>query len=152
MRRLERSATSANSLALWAGSGADCVAGMSLVLSVANHAVGADRTLQAPIEMEEVEVGHRLAHGEEKLVRVELASKKRIEHARRRFGSIAGFMQLGEAQAVMLPELRDSLAQAPERQAVRGQREGRRGQSGVAGYRVEEERERVSLRLVRPNA
>src|SRR5256885_580306 len=48
--------------------------------------------------------------------------------------------------------MRDSLAQAPERQAVRGQRERGRRQSGVAGYRVEEKRERVSLGLVRPNA
>src|SRR6266705_512592 len=52
----------------------------------------------------------------------------------------------------MLLELRDSLAQTPERQAVRGQRERGRGQSCVAGYRVEEKRERVSLRFVRPNA
>src|SRR6267143_5152901 len=78
--RLERSATSANTLALWAGSGEDCVAGMSLALGVANHAIGADRTLQAPVEMKEVEVGHRLAHGEEKLMRVELAAKQCIEH------------------------------------------------------------------------
>src|SRR5258708_30009881 len=70
MRRLERSATSANTFALWAGSGGDFVSGMSLVLGVANHAVGADLTLQAPLEMEKMEMSHRLAHGEEKLMPV----------------------------------------------------------------------------------
>src|SRR5467141_1548170 len=68
MRRLERAATSANAFALCAGSGGDCVAGMSLVLGIANHAVGADRTPQAPLGMEQVEVSHRLAHGEEELM------------------------------------------------------------------------------------
>src|SRR3989449_3348261 len=85
MRR-ERSATSANTLALSAGSGGDCVAGMALVLSVANHAVGADRMLQAPIVVEQMQVRHCLAHGEEQLMRVELAAKQRIEHVRRGLG------------------------------------------------------------------
>src|SRR6267143_3382527 len=150
--RLERSATSANTLALWAESGGDCVAGMSLALSVANHAIGADRTLQAPLEMEKMEVSHRLAHGEEKLVRVELAAKQRIEHVRRRFGRLANLVQLREPQAVVLLELRDALAQTPEGQPVRRQRERGRGQLRVAGQGIEEERERISLRLVRPHA
>src|ERR1700704_1827667 len=152
MSRLERSATSANTLALWAESGGDCVAGISLALSVANHAIGADRTLQAPPEMEKMEVSHRLAHGEEKLMRVELAAKQRIEHVCRGFGRVASFMQFREPQAVVLLELRDALAQTPEGQPVRGQRERRRGQLRVTGQGVEEKRERISLRLVRPHA
>src|SRR6266853_4902564 len=152
MRRLERSATSANTFALWAGSGEDCVAGMSLALSVANDAIRADRTLQAPLEMEKVKVSHRLAHGEEKLMRVELAAKQRIEHVRRRFGRIAGLIELREAKAVVLLELRDALAQTPEGQPVRGQRERGCGQLRVAGQGIEEKRERISLRLVRPHA
>src|SRR5713101_10163783 len=51
----------------------------------------------------------------------------------------------------MLLELRDTLAQAPERQPMRGQRERRRGQLRVAGKRVEEKRERIALGLVRPD-
>src|SRR6267142_5353100 len=152
MSRPERSATSANTFALWAESGGDCVACMSLALSVANHAIGADRTLQAPLEMEKMKVSHRLAHGEEKLMRVELAAKQRIEHVCRRFGRSASFMQLREPQAVVLLELRDALAQTPERQPVRGQRERCRGQLRVAGQGIEEKRERISLRLVRPHA
>src|SRR5205814_1764665 len=100
MMRLERCATSANILAPSARSGGDCV--MLLALSVANHAVGADRMLQAPIVVEQMQVRHRLAHGEEKLMCVELAAKQRIEHVRRGLGRLASFMQLGEAQAVML--------------------------------------------------
>src|SRR5436309_1807627 len=73
-----------------------------LVFGVANHAIGADGTLQAPVVMEKVQMSHRLAHGEEKLMRVELAAKQRIEHVRRGPGRTAGFMQLGQAQAVML--------------------------------------------------
>src|SRR5258708_13099293 len=114
MSRPERSATSANTFALWAESGGDCAACMSLALSVANHPIGADRTLQAPFELEKVKVSHRLAHGEEELMRVELAAKQRIEHVRRRFGRIASLMQLREAQAVVLLELRNALAQTPE--------------------------------------
>src|SRR5712664_272395 len=150
--RLERSATSASTFALWAESGGDCVAGISLALSVANYAIGADRAPQAPLEMEKMEVSHRLAHGEEKLMRVELAAKQRIEHVCRRFGRIASFMQLREPQAVVLLELRDALAQTPEGQPVRGQRERCRGQLRVAGQGIEEKRERISLRLVRPYA
>src|SRR5258708_16536249 len=119
MMRVERSATSANTVALSAGSGGDCVAGMLLVLSVAKHAVCADRTLQAPIVVEQVQVCHRLAHGEEELVRVELAAKQRIEHVRRGPGRLAGFVQLGKPQAVMLLALRDPLAQTPARKALR---------------------------------
>src|SRR6266851_1629917 len=152
MSRLERSATSANTFALRAESCGDCVAAMSLALSVANHAIGADRAPQAPLEMEKMEVSHRLAHGEEKLMRVELAAKQRIEHVCRRFGRIASFMQLREPQAVVLLELRDALAQTPEGQPVRGQRERCRGQLRVAGQGIEEKRERISLRLVRPYA
>src|SRR5882672_7320641 len=144
MRRLERSATSANTFALWAGSGEDCVAGMLLGLHVADHPIGADRALQAPLEVEKVEVSHRFTHGEEQLMRVELAAKQRIEHVRGRPGRIADFMELGKPQAMMLLELRDALAQAPEGQPVRGQRERRRRQPGVAGYRVEEKGERIS--------
>src|SRR6267378_48953 len=88
-----------------------------------NSAIGADRAPQAPLEMEKMEVSHRLAHGEKKLMRVELAAKQRIEHVCRRFGRIASFMQLREPQAVVLLELRDALAQTPEGQPVRGQRE-----------------------------
>src|SRR6267142_2788497 len=141
MSRPERSATSANTFALWAESGGDRVACMSLALSVANHAIGADRTLQAPLEMEKVKVSHRLAHGEKKLMRVELAAKQRIEHVCRRFGRTASLMQL-----------RDALAQTPEGQPVRGQRERGSGQLRVAGQGIEEKRERISLRLVRPHA
>src|SRR5882672_8270138 len=101
-RRLERSAISANTFVLWAGSGEDCVAGMSLALSVANHVIRADRTLQAFLEMEKVKVSYRLAYGEKKLMRVELAAKQRIEYVCRRFGRIASLMQLREAQAVVL--------------------------------------------------
>src|SRR6266850_84823 len=99
MSRPERSATSANTFALWAESGGDRVACMSLALSVANHAIGADRTLQAPLEMEKVQVSHSLAHGEKKLMRVELAAKQRIEHVCRRFERTASLMQLREAHA-----------------------------------------------------
>src|SRR5258705_337140 len=118
MIRPERSATSANTFALWAESGGDCVACMSLALSVANHPIGADRTLQAPLEMEKMKVSHRLAHGEEKLMRVELAPKQRIEHVCRRFGRIASLMQLREAQAVVLLLLWD----APPLQPTAGSR------------------------------
>src|SRR6267154_844790 len=102
MMRPERSATSANTLSLSAVSGCDCVSGMSLGCSLANHAVGADRMLQAPIVVEPMQVRHCLAHGEEELMRVELAAKQRIEHVRRGPRRLAGFMQLGKAQAVML--------------------------------------------------
>src|SRR5258706_2411560 len=152
MSRPERSATSANTFALWAESGGDCVACMSLALGVANHAIRADRTRQAPLEMEKVKMSHRLAHGEEKLVRVELAAKQRIEHVRRRFGRIASLVELSEAKAVVLLELRDALAQTPEGQPVRRQREGGCGQLRVAGQGIEEKRERISLRLVCPHA
>src|SRR3979411_1153213 len=108
MMRPERSATSANTLALSAEAGGVCVVGWSHVLSEANHAVGADRMLQAPIVVEQMQVRHCLAYGEEQLMRVELAAKQRIEHVRGRLGRVAGFMQLGKAQAVMLLELRDS--------------------------------------------
>src|SRR6266852_4554132 len=87
--RLERSATSANTLALRAGSGRDCVAGISLVLSVANHAIRADRSFQAAIVVEKVQMSHRLAHGEEQLMRVELAAKQGIEDVCRSPGRIA---------------------------------------------------------------
>src|SRR5258708_20570919 len=135
MMRVERYAPSATTLAVAAGWGGDCVAGMLLVLSVAKPAVCADRTLQAPIVVEQVQVCHRLAHGEEELVRVELAAKQRIEHVRRGPGRLAGFVQLGKPQAVMLLELRDPLAQTPERQAVPRGRERGRGPSAVAPYR-----------------
>src|SRR6267142_1661206 len=78
MSRPERSATSANTFALWAESGGDCAACMSLALGVANHAIRADRTLQAPLEMEKVKVSHRLAHGEILFLRVGLAPKHSI--------------------------------------------------------------------------
>src|SRR5258708_32450294 len=136
MMRLERSATSANTVALSAGSGGDCVAGMLLVLSVAKHAVCADRTLQAPIVVEQVQVCHRLAHGEEELVRVELAAKQRIEHVRRGPGRLAGFVQLGKPQAVMLLELRDPLPPTPERQAGATEPEPSRRPAGVAPFRA----------------
>src|SRR5258706_5213956 len=151
-RRLERSATSANTFALWAGSGEDCVAGMSLALSVANHAICADRTLQAPIAVEKVQMSHRLAHGEEQLMRIELAAKQGIEDVHRSLRRLAGFMELGEAQAVVLLQLRDALAQTPEGQPMRGQRERRRGKLCVAAQGSDERRERISLRLVRPHA
>src|SRR5882762_9756399 len=150
--RLERSATSASTFALWAELGGDCVAGISLALSVANYAIGADRTLQAPLEMEKVKVSHRLAHREKKLMRVELAAKQRIEHVRGRLWHIASLMQLREAKAVVLLELRNALAQTLEGQPVRGQRERGCGQLRVAGQGLEEKRERISLRLVRPHA
>src|SRR2546430_17596642 len=94
--------------------------------------------LQAPIDVEQMQVRHCLAHGEEELMRVELAAKQRIEHVRRGLGRLAGFMQLGKAQAVMLLELRDSLAQAPERQGVRGEGVRRRRQARAAPYRGRE--------------
>src|SRR5690349_15867877 len=101
--REERSATSCAifaSSAVSAGS-AGCIA---------HDAIGAGRALHFAGVIEVVQVGYRLAHGEERLVRVQLAAK---EHAQQVSGALRlfpqGVLQLREPRLVVLLELRHAL-------------------------------------------
>src|SRR4051795_11575284 len=73
----ERSATSAKTRAASAGSGVGCCcADMLSGLRIADDAVGSYAARETAVGVQVVQVGHRLAHREEDLVRVERAAEQ----------------------------------------------------------------------------
>ncbi len=116
-------------------------------------AVLALAALQQSFEPQQVQVRHRLAHGEGHLVQVELA----LEQDRQALGRAvrlagAGLQQLGQAVAVVFLQLLDAPVDAGEGLAVRrqAQRVGRQRLEALDA--VEEEAQRIRLRLARVHA
>src|SRR5262245_58072212 len=126
----ERSATSPRIFATSTGSGA-CSVSIVLILRLLFPAglcadepddpVGAGGPLDHAIVHQIVQMGNRLAHREERLVVVELAPEQRADHVGRGLRLAADVLELAEAEAMVLLELRDPLAHAAEGQPVRRQ-------------------------------
>src|SRR6185503_7572729 len=96
---------------------------------ISHDAIGAGGALCVPRVVKVVQVGYRLAHGEEGLVRVQRAPEQhRQQLARALLLAPDGFLQLGEARLVVRLELRDALVRPAERLAVRGQHQHVGGQ------------------------
>src|SRR5215211_6571923 len=87
-----------------------------------HDAIGARRALRLARIVKIVQVGYRLAHREERLVRVERAAKQHRQQfpcAARAFGELV--LELGKSLPVMLFKLRHALVRAAKRLAVRRQ-------------------------------
>ncbi len=100
-------------------------------------------------------MGDRLAHREEALLHVELAREQHgdeLGRAQRRRGRRIGIDELGEPRVVMRAQLRDAQRDAAERQPVRGQHQRVGRQRAKGRERIEEARERIAVRLDRPDA
>src|SRR5918993_5841605 len=127
---------------------------LSVVLAgcIAHDAIITPRTRGAPGVVEIVQVGYRLAHREESLVRVERAAK---QHAQQLGGALRFFQrvqQFSQTVLVMLLELLDPVVGAAERLAVRRQHQHVLRQVAIARDRVEEQAQRVAFRVDRPDA
>src|SRR5262245_11883230 len=154
----ERCATSPRILATSVGSGAwsiSCVlisASCSPVLRLCadepDDTVGTGGAPDHAIVHQIVQMGNRLAHGEESLVVVELAPEQRADDVSRALRLAADLFELAEPQTMMLLELRHALAHAPERQPVRRQHQrARLGERDQAPQAAEEEPQRVGVRI-----
>src|SRR5205809_2322023 len=120
---------------------------------IAHDAIVALRTLQASGVVEVMQMGYRLAHREEGLVRVERPAKEQPEQiARAQRLALQGVDELGEVLLVMAFELGDADVRAAERLAVRGQHQHVLGKLAVAFQRLEEEAQRIALGVDRPDA
>src|SRR5919204_4737035 len=123
----ERSATSLQTFASSAASA-------SLAWRIPHDAIRADAALCPPRVIEVVQVGYRLAHGKEGLVRIQRPAKKHTEQlpgAPRPFAQ--GIYHLPEALLVVLLELGDALVRAAKGLAVRGQHEHVLGKLAITG-------------------
>src|SRR6266850_2711294 len=103
--------------------------------------------------VEIVQVGYRLAHGEESLVRVERPAEK---HRQEIAGAALAFpqfiRQLRKASAVMRFELRHPLMRAAKGFAVRRKDQHVGGQLAVAADGIQEQPQWVALGIDRPHA
>src|SRR6266850_6199697 len=100
-----------------------------------------------------VQVGYRLAHGEESLVRIERPAKQqRQQLARATLVLVQLLLELSEAGLVMRFELRHTLVRAAERLAVRGQHEYVGRQLAITRDGIEEQTQRIALWIDRPDA
>src|SRR5262245_38314620 len=88
---------------------------------ISHDSVIAERTLGTARIVQVVQVGNRLAHRKEGLVRVERPPEQHGEQLGRALRRLQGVLQLGEAFAMVLFELRNARVRAAERLAVRRQ-------------------------------
>src|SRR5690349_2676815 len=104
---------------------------------ISHDAIDPRRARCLPRVVEVVQVGYRLAHGEERLVRVQGPAEEHRQQLARAFVlALDGLLQLGEALAVMLLELRNALVRAAKRLAMRGQHQHVGRQVPVASDRL----------------
>src|SRR5947207_2324589 len=112
---------------------------------ITHDAIRPARALQAPGVVQIVKMGDRLAHREERLVRVERPAEEEPEQvARAAFLVLQGFDDLFEMRLMVRFERRDPLVRAAERLAVRGQHQHVLGQLAIALQRLEEKAQRVA--------
>src|SRR5581483_12470021 len=105
---------------------------------VAHDAVGSQLPARATRIVQVVQMGYGLAHGEERLVRVELAPEKQPEELRRApRAALEGLVELLEVRFVVRFELRHALVRPAEGLAVRGQHEDVGRQAAVAADGLE---------------
>src|SRR5262245_31244925 len=113
---------------------------------ITHDAIGSIGALQAPGIVEIVQMGDRLAHGEEGLVRVERPAEKQPEQlAGAELLALQRFLQLREVLLMVILQLRDPGVRAAERLAVRGQHQHVFGQLAVAFQRLEEQAQRIAF-------
>src|SRR5260221_314675 len=144
--REERSATDWQTLASSADSwgSAGCIA---------HDAIGAERTLQAGRVVEGMQMGYRLAHREEGLVRIERPPEEKAEQlAGAAFLAFQGLDDFFEMRLVMRFERGHAVMRAPEGLAVRGQHQHVLRQLAVLLQRLEEQAQRIALGVDRPDA
>src|SRR5688572_23249852 len=112
---------------------------------IAHDAIGAEAACGAAGIVKVVQVGYRLAHGEESLVQVELALRE--QHAQQVAGALRTAPQRVRQQleflAMVALQLGDAGMRAAERLAVRGQDQHVLGKFPVARDRIEEQPQRV---------
>ena len=95
------------------------------------RAVAGDAAFEPFRAPEQVEVGDGFAHGEVALLEVELAAEQHrheVGGTQRPGGRVYGGVELRQPCVVMRVELADAQRDTAERQAVRGQHQGVRGQ------------------------
>src|SRR5678816_1298284 len=130
-------------------SATDCTI-LGSTCGIAHDAIGALGSLQGPRVVEVMQMGYRLAHGEEGLVRVERPAKQEAEQLTR--AHFLAFQRLGQFCEMLLMvslQLGHSRVRAAERLAVRGQHQYVLGQLAVTFQRLEEEAQRVAFRIDR---
>src|SRR4051812_45162524 len=120
-------------------SATDCTS-FGSTCGIAHDAIGAVGALQAPGVVEIVQMGDRLAHRKEGLVRVERPAEQQAEQlAGAAFLVFQRMNDFCEMRLMMGFQLRDSSVRASERLAVRGQHQHVVGQLAVAFQRLEEQ-------------
>src|SRR3954463_8827981 len=120
---------------------------------ISHDAIGTGGALRLARVVKVVQVGYRLTHGEERLVGIERTPEQDRQELARAFAPFFEFLlQLREAGTVMLLELRHAIVRPAEGLAMRRQDEDVGRQLAIAGDRVQEETQRVALRVDRPHA
>src|SRR5678815_3172300 len=120
---------------------------------ISHDAIRSLASLRVARVVKVVQVGYRLAHGEESLVRVERPLEQHRQQLAGAF--LAGsehLLQIREAVPVMALELRHALVRAAKGLAVRRQDQHVGGQVAVARDRLQEQAQRVALGVDRPDA
>src|SRR5688572_10301021 len=127
---------------------------LSVVLAgcITHDAIFAPGTRCASCVVEVVQVGYRLAHREESLVRVQRAAKQHAQELGCALGFFQGVEQFPQAVLVMLLQLLHPVVGAAERLAVRRQHQHVLWQVAIARDRVEEQAQRVAFGVDRPDA
>src|SRR4051812_7999729 len=142
--REERSATAWRSLACssWLGG---CITHDAIAALLARRAPGVVKVMQ---------VGYRLAHGEESLVQVQFTFRKHdAEQVAGALRPAAQYLRQDvEFLAVVPLELGDAGMGAAERPAVRRQDQHVGWKFPIALDRIEEQAQRIALRIDRPHA
>src|SRR5438067_385689 len=120
---------------------------------IPHDAISPGRALRLARIVKIVQVGYRLAHGEESLVRIQRPAKEhgqQLARAALAFGELG--LELAESVAMVLLELAHALVRAAKRLAVRRQDEHIGGQLAIARNGLQEQAQRIALGIDRPHA
>src|SRR5258708_38898964 len=120
---------------------------------IAHDAIRAGGALCVAGVVEIVQMGYRLAHREEGLVRIERPPEEhRQQIACAALALAQFFFQLGEARAVMRLELRHAIVRAAKGLAVRRQHQHIAPQLALTRDGIKEQSQRIAFRIDRPHA